>query len=74
MTLTIGSRVRVLATGDDRLDWAAGQEGEIVGLHLVQDYLCGVREPRYLQAEYWRVLVATPLGDVMVNDHEVEAL
>lgn len=69
-----GDRVRVLATGDNRLDWAAGQEGEIIGLRLVQDYLCGVREPRYLQAEYVSVTVRTPLGDVTVNDDEVEAL
>ena len=66
--------VRVLATGDNRLDWAAGLEGEIIGLRLVQEYLHGRRAPEYLQAEYVSVTVRTAAGDVTVNDHEVEAL
>lgn len=71
MQLKTGDRVRVLATGDDRLDWAAGEEGEVTGVRLVRDYLYGIQEPCYLQAEYYSITVATPKGDVTVNDHEV---
>lgn len=74
MQLKIGDKVRILTTGDDRIDWAAGAYGEIIDMHTVRDYLYGVPHPKLLQAEYVSITVATPLGNVTLNDNEVIAL
>jgi hypothetical protein len=72
--ITTGTKVRVMATGDDQLDWAAGLEGEVVSVRLVRDYLCGIENPKLLQAEYYSVTVRTDQGEVTVNDNEIRTI
>jgi uncharacterized membrane protein len=68
-----GDRVRVLATGDDRLDWAAGLEGEVVNIKPIWT-LAGYDGGWPVYYTYHSVTVRTAQGDVTVNDNEVEAL
>jgi len=74
MQLSTGDRVRILTTGDDRIDRFAGECGEIISIRLVHDYLLGIARRSMLQAKYYSVTVRTPLGDVTLNDNEVIAL
>ena len=63
--ITIGTRVRIQRTGDERIDQYAGECGQIEDTREIND--CGYR--------YTQVAVRTDAASlVWVNDNEVESV